>query len=72
MLMFASFSWTTSVTANACDGRQPFHGENASTVACPFFGLSVNVVEDNGFDRIDISCQLGGGETYTGSLRLTR
>ena len=72
VLMFVSISWETSVTGNPCDGRPPFKGENAVTAACPFFGLTAKLIEDNGFDRIDVGCQLPGGETYSGMLTLAR
>jgi hypothetical protein len=72
VLFFVSFSWGTHVTANDCDGRAPFSGENAVTVACPFFGLTAKLTEGSGTDQIDTACQLEGGETYSGVLSLTR
>ena len=70
-LFFVSFSWGTHVTANDCDGRAPFSGENAVTAACPFFGLTAKLTEGSGTDQIDTACQLPGGETYAGVLTLT-
>lgn len=72
VLFFVSFSWIYNVTGNACDGRQPFTGENGISAACPIFGLTAKLTEDNGFDRIDTACVLPGGEAYAGLLTLTR
>jgi hypothetical protein len=72
VMFSASYSWVYSVSANSCDGRQPFTGENAAVFACPIFGLTAKLIEGNGTDQIDPICMMSGGEAYGGTITLTR
>lgn len=68
----ASYSWIYDVTGNACAAIEPRSDENAAGLACPFFPLTAKLIEGDGSDQIDTTCVLPGGETYSGTLTLTR
>jgi hypothetical protein len=67
-----NYSWLYVTTGNDCDGRPPLTGENSAFLGCPFFGLTAKLVEGTSTDSLDPGCVMPGGESYTGSLTLTK